>query len=187
MNILTFDIEEWFHILDNDSTKTETMWNSYDARLQKNMDRIFSFLEEKQQTATFFVVGWIAEKYPEVIKKIDSLGFEIGSHTHMHQLMYEQNEDEVSEDLKRSIQTIEDITCKKVTSFRAPGFSITEKNQWAFEILCENGITHDCSIFPASRAHGGLPKYKKAMPSKLLVNGKEIKETNIDGSTLKQN
>lgn len=180
MNILTFDIEEWFHILDNNSTKTESDWNNYSARLPKNMDRIFSLLEKYDQSATFFVVGWIAEKYPEVIKRIDSLGFEIGSHTHMHQLMYEQNQNEVSEDLKKSIQTIEDITGKKVTAFRAPGFSITENNKWVFEILSENGITHDCSVFPASRAHGGMPKYKKSLPSKLIINGKVLKEFPIN-------
>ena len=158
MNILTFDIEEWFHILDNDTTKAESDWKHYESRLPQNMDRIFSFLEGNNQSATFFVVGWIAQKYPEVIRKIDSLNFEIGSHTHFHQLMYEQSSKQINEDLRRSIHTIEDITGKKIKAFRAPGFSINEKNKWAFDILCENGITHDCSIFPASRAHGGYAK-----------------------------
>ncbi len=184
MNILTFDIEEWFHILDNNSTKRESDWKGYEERLPKNMDRIFSFLETNKQSATFFVVGWIAHKYPEVIKRIHSLGFEIGSHTHMHQLMYEQSKDEITKDLKRSIQTIEDIIGEKVTAFRAPGFSITEKNKWAFDVLCENGITHDCSVFPASRAHGGMPKFKQAIPSKLLINGHELKEFPINTTSV---
>ena len=180
MKILTFDIEEWFHILDNDSTKTELEWNNYPSRLPKNMDIIFSFLEKHNLTATFFVVGWIAEKYPEIIKRISSLGYEIGSHTHMHQLMYEQSKIEVNEDLKKSIQTIEDVTGIKVTAFRAPGFSIKKNNKWVFDILCDHGITHDCSIFPSSRSHGGMPEYKQSVPSKFLINGETLKEFPIN-------
>ena len=137
MKILTFDIEEWFHILDNDSTKTVKEWSNYEIRIHSNMDRIFDFLAQSNQKATFFVVGWIAEKYPGVVKRIDEYGYEIGSHTHMHQLMYEQKRKEVQEDLQRSINIIESITGKKVNMFRAPGFSITENNKWVFDILAE--------------------------------------------------
>ena len=114
------------------------------------------------------------------LKKIDSLNFEIGSHTHYHQLMYEQSRKEVSYDLEKSIYTLENITGKKVRCFRAPGFSITEKNKWAFEVLIDKGITHDCSVFPASRAHGGIPSYRLAIPSKLKYNGLELKEFPIN-------
>ena len=113
MKILTFDIEEWFHILDNESTKTVKEWSNYEIRIHSNMDRIFDFLAQSNQKATFFVVGWIAEKYPGVVKRIDEYGYEIGSHTHMHQLMYEQKRKEVQEDLQRSINIIESITGKK--------------------------------------------------------------------------
>tara|TARA_B100001175_G_scaffold292455_1_gene278283 strand:- start:916 stop:1764 length:849 start_codon:yes stop_codon:yes gene_type:complete len=184
MKILTFDIEEWFHILDNKSTKTEINWNRYEERINQNMDKIFQFLKINNLKATFFVVGWIAEKYPHIVKKIDSLNFEIGSHTYYHQLMYEQSRKEISEDLIKSIDIIEQITGKKVQYFRAPGFSITEKNKWAFEVLIKNGITHDCSVFPASRAHGGIPSYKLAIPSKLIYNGLELKEFPINTTKL---
>ena len=184
MNILTFDIEEWFHILDNDSTKTNQQWGGFEVRIHENMDRILSFLDTNNLKATFFIVGWIAEKYPEIVKKIDDLGFEVGSHTHMHQLMYNQSQFEVADDLKRSIQTLEDITGKKITSFRAPGFSITEKNKWAFEILYENGIRKDSSIFPAGRSHGGFPSYQKKVPSRLRFNGVELKEFPINTASL---
>tara|TARA_Y100000768_G_C23962773_1_gene676245 strand:+ start:578 stop:1426 length:849 start_codon:yes stop_codon:yes gene_type:complete len=184
MKILTFDIEEWFHILDNKSTKTETNWNRYEERINQNMDKIFQFLKINNLKATFFVVGWIAEKYPHIVKKIDSLNFEIGSHTYYHQLMYEQSRKEISEDLIKSIDIIEQITGKKVQYFRAPGFSITEKNKWAFEVLINNGITHDCSVFPASRAHGGIPSYKLAIPSRLIYNGLELKEFPINTTKL---
>ena len=184
MKILTFDIEEWFHILDNKSTKTETNWNKYEERINQNMDKIFQFLKINNLKATFFVVGWIAEKYPHIVKKIDSLNFEIGSHTYYHQLMYEQSRKEISEDLIKSIDIIEQITGKKVQYFRAPGFSITEKNKWAFEVLINNGITHDCSVFPASRAHGGIPSYKLAIPSRIIYNGLELKEFPINTTKL---
>lgn len=184
MRILTFDIEEWFHILDNDSTKTFKEWSNYETRIHSNMDKIFNLLDKSNQKATFFVVGWIAEKYPEVVKKINACGYEIGSHTYMHQLMYEQNRKEVKKDLRKSISVLESITGKKVTSFRAPGFSITEKNKWVFEILAENGITHDSSIFPAGRAHGGFPSYSIAEPSLIKINGHTIKEFPINTATI---
>ena len=176
MNVLTFDIEEWYHILDNDSTIGEKQWNNYESRIHSNMDKIFSFLKENNLKATFFILGWIANKHPEIVKEIDNLGFEIGSHTHMHQLMYNQSKKEVSEDLKKSISIIQELTGKKVKYFRAPGFSITVKNKWAFEILHNNGITHDCSVFPAGRAHGGMPAFSESVPSYIKYNGVIIKE-----------
>lgn len=184
MRILTFDVEEWFHILDNDSTKTMKEWTNYEARIHSNMDKIFDLLSRSNQKATFFVVGWIAEKYPDIVKKIDSYGHEIGSHTYMHQLMYQQKIDEVKEDLIKSINILESITGKKVKSFRAPGFSITEKNKWVFEILAENGIIHDSSIFPAGRAHGGFPSYSKAEPSIIELNGYQLKEFPINTAAI---
>ena len=180
MRILTFDIEEWFHILDNNSTKFEANWDKYEVRIFKNMERIFAFLDKNKIKATFFVVGWIAKKYPQIIKEIDSMNFEIGSHTHLHQLMYEQNYSNIYQDIKKSIYTIENITGKKVRSFRAPGFSIIEKNKWVFEILSELGISHDCSVFPANRAHGGMPKFNNSTPTIISYNGVEIKEFPIN-------
>jgi len=180
MRILTFDIEEWFHILDNAQTKTEVEWGSYESRIHANMETIFDIIDQANVSATFFVVGWIAEKYPEVVKEISKRGFEIGSHTHMHQLVYEQNRKSFFNDIEKSIKILEDISGKKVRSFRAPGFSITNVNKWAFEVLAELGIEIDCSIFPAGRAHGGLPQYGHAQPSILTYNGINLKEFPIN-------
>ena len=184
MKILTFDIEEWFHILDNDSTKTLKEWSNFESRIHSNMDKIFDLLDKSNLKATFFVVGWIAKKYPEIIKRIDSFGSEIGSHTNMHQLMYEQSRGEVKKDLHQSIDILQSITGKKVTSFRAPGFSITEKNKWVLEVLAENGITQDSSIFPAGRAHGGFPSYSTAKPSIIEINGYKLKEFPINTASI---
>src|SRR5215831_1908784 len=104
MKILTFDIEEWFHILDNASTRTETEWKNYESRIHVNMARIFDLLERRQQKATLFCLGWIAEKYPEVIKRIDNMGYEIGTHSQMHQLAYEQTPEAFRKDLLHSVK-----------------------------------------------------------------------------------
>ncbi len=180
MNILTFDIEEWFHILDNESTKTENEWNNFSSRIHSNMDRIFEILEKSNTKASFFVLGWIAEKYPEIIREIKKRGYEIGSHTNSHQLVYNQSRNEFFQDVDRSIKNLEDISGDKITMFRAPGFSITEKNKWAFEVLHELGIEIDSSVFPAGRAHGGMPAYYDAKPSLLRYNGISLKEFPIN-------
>lgn len=180
MRILTFDIEEWFHLLDHGSTQTEKEWSNFESRIHQNMDRIFAQLERNEAKATFFCVGWIAEKYPEVLKSIIDKGYEIGSHTRMHQLVYTQNENEFHEDVERSIKTLEDLSGSKIRYFRAPGFSITEKNKWAFEVLAELGIEIDCSVFPATRAHGGFPSYQEPGPSVIKYNGYQIKEMPIN-------
>jgi polysaccharide deacetylase family protein (PEP-CTERM system associated) len=180
MNILTFDIEEWFHIMDNDSTRTEAQWVRYERRLDANMERIFELLERKQQKATFFCLGWIAREYPHIIRRIHEQGYEIASHSDMHQLAYEQSRDEFAEDLKRSISSIEEITGEKVRAYRVPGFSFTKENKWVFEILAKNGIEIDCSIFPATRSHGGCTSFGHAEPAWIEMDGIKIKEFPIN-------
>lgn len=180
MNILTFDIEDWFHILDNASTKSEENWSNYTSRMDQNMEKIFQLLDRHQQKATFFILGWVAEKHPQFVQQIADNGFEIASHSYSHQLVYEQNKAAFKEDLKRSIRTLEDITGKKVNTYRAPGFSITEETRWAFESLIEEGITTDSSIFPSKRGHGGYPSYGSAEPSIIDIDGHLIKEFPIN-------
>ena len=184
MNILTFDVEDWFHLLDNPSTKTFKQWGNFDSRIRIGMDLIYNVLEKTEKSATFFVVGWMAEKHPEIIREISDRGYEIGSHTHLHQLAYDQDRTTFFNDVEKSIKTLEDCTGKKVTSFRAPGFSITENNKWAFEVLHELGITKDSSVFPAVRAHGGLPSYNASTPSFIEYNGIKLKEFPINTLTI---
>lgn len=189
MNILTFDIEEWFHILDNHSTKTELEWSRYEKRLDANMERIFELLQKKNQKATFFCLGWIAREYPHIIKHIHAQGYEIATHSDTHQLAYEQNKYTFTEDLKKSIDSIESITGTKVKTYRAPGFSLKENNRWVFEVLSENGIEIDCSIFPANRSHGGFASFGEAQPVWVNIDGVCLKEFpinihNISGQNL---
>jgi len=183
MNILTFDIEEWFHILDNESTRSSNEWKNYESRISNNMATIFRILENSQTQATFFCLGWIADKYPEIIKQISDKGYEIGSHGSMHQLIYDQTPAEFAHDIEYSIKTLEDLSGKKIKYFRAPGFSITENTKWAFEILASYGIEVDCSVFPAKRAHGGYPSYNERTPSVLKYKGIELKELPVNYTT----
>ncbi len=125
----------------------------FEIRIHKNMERILAVLERRNLKATFFCLGWIAERYPEVIRQIAELGHEVGSHTQFHQLAYEQSPREFAEDVGRSVKVLQDVTGGPIRCFRAPGFSIGEKNKWAFEILANLGIEIDSSIFPARRAH----------------------------------
>lgn len=175
MNVLTFDVEEWFHLLDNDSTRTEQQWNDYEVRIYENMERIFRILEETDTKATFFIIGWVARKYPDIVRRIAEK-YEIGSHTMNHQLIWQQGREAFRRDLESSVKLLEDITGKPVRCFRAPGFSIRESEPWAFEVMRECGIDVDCSVFPAHHAHGGMPSYRQVVPSVVRYNGCEIKE-----------
>ena len=168
MNILTFDIEEWFHLLDNDSTRSEEQWKGFEVR-------IYEIMEEAETKATFFVIGWIAKTYPDIVRQIASK-YQVGSHTMNHQLVWQQSREAFKEDVSSSIKLLEDITGQKVEAFRAPGFSIRESEGWAFEILHELGIRMDSSVFPAHHAHGGMPSYTSAIPSWVEYNGIRMKE-----------
>lgn len=164
MKILTFDIEEWFHIEMNPKFNVESKWNSYERRLDQNMDLVFELLEKHDQKATFFCLGWIAREYPHIIKRIDELGHEIGSHSDMHKIAYTLNRKEYSDDLERSIASLEEIIGKKIISYRAPAFSIKSENSWALDQLIEQGIKIDSSIFPAKRDFGGFDEFSTDEP-----------------------
>ncbi len=180
MNILTFDIEEWFHLLDHPSTQTEADWAKFPVRIHENTERILDLLQRNNQSATFFCLGWIARKYPEIIRTISEAGYEIATHSDLHQLAYQQTRQEFSEDLSRSIGALESLTGKKVRAYRAPGFSLKEENKWVFEELMKNGIEIDCSIFPAKRAHGGFENFGEQKPCWVESNGIRLKEFPIN-------
>lgn len=154
--ILTFDIEEWFHLLDFDATRSESQWDSYEIRIYDNVERLLRILDETNSRATFFIIGWVAQRYPDLVRKIAER-YQIGTHTMNHQLVWQQSREDFRNDVVSSIHLLEDITGKPVECFRAPGFSIRESELWALDILYENGIRYDSSIFPAKGSHGGIP------------------------------
>ena len=175
MNILTIDLEDWFHILDHPATERPDQWSGFESRLEKNVDRLLDLLDEHKQQATWFCLGWIAKQYPQVVKKV-AAKHELACHSDLHQLVYNQTPIAFKEDTLNVIRRLEDLSGKKMNAYRASGFSITEKTSWAFEILSECGITLDCSVFPASRNYGGFEKFGTAQPCRIAVNGTFLKE-----------
>lgn len=175
MKILTFDLEDWFHILDFEETASTQSWEKMESRVEKNTDRILSLLEERNQSATWFCLGWIAEKYPLLIKKI-SQNHEIACHSMEHSLIYSQHKEEAREDIHRNISVLENITGKKVIAYRAPGFSFTKQTPWLADILHSENIIYDSSVFPAKRNHGGYSDFPVAVPCRLAQGESMIKE-----------
>ena len=184
MKVLTFDVEDWFHILDHPETASIESWSTFESRLEQGVDRILRLLDDFDQRATFFCLGWVAEQYPDVIRRISAKGHHLGTHSFSHELVYESSPSRFEVDLQRSISAIEKASGVEVTAYRAPGFSITNESTWAFDILAKNGIEIDCSVFPASRAHGGLPTYKSALPSVIQCSNGSLKSLPINTANI---
>lgn len=173
MNILTIDVEEWFQFFE-DLDKGEK-YKNYEVRIYENVDRILGLLEENNIKATFFVVGWIAKRYPDIVKKI-AKDFEIGSHTMTHKLVRSLNKKEFYNEVCSSVSLIEDLTSKKVRAFRAPGFATGKNELWAFEVLSDLGFEIDSSFLPYNF---GL-NMSKTSPCIIEYNGIKIKEFPIN-------
>jgi len=184
MHILSFDIEEWFHLLEHDAVRHETSWNSFDRKLPRMLGRILDLLDETGSKATFFCLGWVAREYPELVRDIDRRGHEIGSHSDVHSLIFEQSPEEFRSELKRSKDSLEQVAGKPVRAFRAPGFSLVPRCSWAFDILAAEGFELDCSIFPARRAHGGFPNFGAARPLRIRTASGELKEFPMNTAVL---
>lgn len=181
MNILTFDIEEWFHF---DIFSPEETWLDFPPRIDLYLPRILDKLDEHQTKATFFCLGWIARAYPDVLKQIQQRGHELACHSDKHLFVREMTPESFNEDLVMALDSIENVIGQKVTSFRAPAFTISEDATWAFEVLASNGIESDCSIFPTTRSFGGFPSFGEAAPTLIKYKGYSIKEFPISAGTV---
>ena len=180
IKVLTFDIEDWFHLLGVESTQSPKEWYKFEYRIEKNMDYIFNILEGKNLKASFFCLGWVAREFPNLVKKIDSLGHEIGTHSDLHQLVHQQSRDAFTEDLKKSIVSLEDLIGKKIRMYRSPGFSITDNELWVFEELIKQGIEIDASICSRKMFNGGLVDFNCTEPSIIKTRMGQIKEFPIN-------
>ena len=178
MNILTFDIEEWYIEKVYHGGRKERY-----LEFDRLLDNILDILDKNNTKATFFCLGVMAKDFPYVIKKIYDRGHEIGSHSNKHVWLTKLSKQEVREDTRISIDSLEQLIGEKVLSYRAPAFSIGEENKWAFEILAECGIKRDASVFPAQRDFGGFSTFTEKEPVIISYQGIEIKEFPI--STLK--
>ena len=170
-HILTLDIEEWY---------IEKVFHG--GRLERyklfdrTLDKTLQGLADNGITETFFCVGQMAKFFPEVIKKIADEEHEIGCHSNVHTWLNKMTPDECREDTRIAVDSLEQCIGKKVKSYRAPAFSLTSKNPWVFEILVENGIERDASVFPAKRDFGGFPEFASTTPAIVSYNGITIKE-----------
>lgn len=181
MNIISFDIEEWYHF---DIFSGEDTWKEYPSRIDLYLPRILDELDKHNTKATFFCLGWIARAYPEVLKQIQRRGHELACHSDKHFFVREMNPESFNLDLKQALDSIENVIGEKVTSFRAPAFTISEDATWAFEILAKNGIENDCSIFPTTRSFGGFPSFGEAKPALIKYKDYKIKEFPINTGTV---
>lgn len=170
MNLITFDIEEWYY--EQQRNGRAEKYAEYDRYLDAILDK----LEDRKLKATFFCVGEMGKLFPEVIRKIHAQGHEIGCHSNFHIWLNKITEAECREDTHQAVDSLEQCIGEKVKSYRAPAFSIGENNKWAFEILVENGIERDASIFPAERDFGGFPHFGQKTPCIVEYNGVRIKE-----------
>lgn len=170
MNILTFDIEEWY--IEKISGDRVYRYRQFDEVLSKLLD----VLDTHQMKATFFCVGRMAMDFPEIIRSIMERGHEIGCHSHVHTWINKMSEEALRKDTSEALKALEDVSGQKVVSYRAPAFSLTEQNKWAVNVLAECGIENDASIFPTSRDFGGYPVFPQDTPCEISYQGATLKE-----------
>jgi polysaccharide deacetylase family protein (PEP-CTERM system associated) len=160
--IFSIDVEDWFHLLDLPSTPTIAHWDSLPSRVERNFAKLLAILDESKAKTTCFFIGWIAQKYPHLVREAAKQGHEIASHGYEHRLAYEMTSQEFFQDAVRSKNVIESICGQPVWGYRASGFSVTKDTPWFFDRLIEAGYRYDSSLFPAPRGHGGLQNGKYA-------------------------
>ena len=161
-NVFSVDVEDYFHVQAFANRIRPAEWEQYESRVVQNTLRIVDLLDRHQTRGTFFVLGWVAERFPELVKQIHKAGHEIGCHSYWHQLVFGQTPEAFREDLRRATQILENIVGEPVTAYRAPSFSITGDSLWALDILVEEGYRIDSSIFPVRHDTYGIPEVNPA-------------------------
>lgn len=159
---MSVDVEEWFHIpIGLDNYLPFDQWDQAIQRVQYVLPRMLDLFEKNNVTATFFFLGWIAEKHPSLVKETLRRGHEVASHGYAHKFIYNQTPGEFNADIYKTKSILENLTGCSVIGYRAPGFSITPETEWAFDILGEHGIKYDSSIFPGKRFFGHYDTFNK--------------------------
>jgi len=157
-NILTIDLEDWYQGIE----LTSCEWPKYEDRVERSTRLLLDMLDESGTKATFFVLGYVVEKFPRLVREIAELGHEVGTHGYGHELVYKLNPALFASDLRRSIDCLEQAISRDIRAYRAPYSSITAESIWAIEVLIEHGIEYDSSIFPIRNYRYGIsdaPRY----------------------------
>lgn len=160
---LSFDIEDWFHVKNMSSVINMKEWHYCNDRVRVGTDYILTALDKKNIRATFFILGWVGQRHPDLIRKIASYGHEIASHGYNHQTLYSMTPSEFRDDLFKSIDILSAITKQDIKGYRAPSFSITKQTMWAFPILKEAGLIYDSSIFPIKHPDYGIDDFDESI------------------------
>jgi polysaccharide deacetylase family protein (PEP-CTERM system associated) len=156
--VFSVDVEDWFHILDVASTPDITAWDGLPSRVERNFLGLLEIFEQRGARVTCFFLGWVAERFPHLVKEAASRGHEIASHGYAHRLVYQMSPEAFYQDAVRAKKTLEDVAGQAVWGYRAAGFSLTHGTEWFFDKLIEADYVYDSSVFPAQHGHGGLEK-----------------------------
>jgi polysaccharide deacetylase family protein (PEP-CTERM system associated) len=156
-NALTFDVEEYFQAEAFARVVRAAEWPGQPSRVARSTSRLLDQLEHHGVSATFFVLGWVAERQPALVREIQKRGHEVACHGHAHRLIYAMERSEFRDDVRRAKQTIEDIIGAPINGYRAPTFSVVRDSLWALDVLAEEGFRYDSSIFPIRHDRYGIP------------------------------
>lgn len=156
-NALTVDLEDYFHVSAFAGSISRDDWDSHSLRVEKNTARLLELFDQHEVKATFFVLGWLAERIPGLVREIADQGHEVACHGYSHRLIYQQTPEEFREETLRSKGMLEDTIQAPVRGYRAASFSITDASRWALDILAEAGFAYDSSIFPVRHDRYGIP------------------------------
>ena len=157
MNALTIDVEDYFQVNAFEPYIPRENWDRYPLRVAGNVARLLDLLDEYQVKATFFVLGWVAERVPGTVREIQARGHEVACHGYGHQLIFRIGPQLFRDDIRRAKAVLEDITGAAVRGYRAPTYSITRESLWAFDLLLEEGFSFDSSVFPVYHDTYGIP------------------------------
>jgi len=175
-NALTVDVEDYFHVAALAPSIHRDSWISRESRVVGNTQKLLAIFEEFDVRGTFFVLGWVAERYPQLVRDIAARGHEIACHGYSHRLVYEQSPEEFYQETHRAKNLLQDITGSAVLGYRAASYSIVRESLWALDILVELGFVYDSSIFPVRHDRYGIHDAERAPHRMATPTGKYIVE-----------
>lgn len=161
VNCLTVDVEDYFMVSAFSNAIRPDQWGNFETRIENNTRKVLDIFDNYSIKGTFFVLGWVAECYPAIVKEIDRRGHEVACHSYCHRLVYDMTSEEFREDTRKAKAIIEGAIGREISGYRAPSYSITEKSLWALRILEEEGFKYDSSIFPIRHDRYGFPAYSR--------------------------
>jgi polysaccharide deacetylase family protein (PEP-CTERM system associated) len=180
VNAMSIDVEDYFHVSVFDGIVPRSAWEAMESRVCRNTERLLDIFDEFGVRSTFFVLGWVAERHPALVKTIARRGHEVASHGYAHRLIYDQTPAAFRDDVRRAKLLLEDASGRPVNGYRAPSYSITPKSLWALDILAEEGYRYDSSIFPIRHDRYGIPVSER-QPYRIERNAGPLVE--VPGST----